>query len=193
MNIETVERIMSEKKSRLPLLRNQDWKTVTAETEKIKELLTHISTNNIMVLNELISTRAKLVEEKENEQKIKTWIGNWTGDADNKCTTRIKNEKTEEEYWNMLERKEKKKRNTYKRNITTLGNKAESTRESKTKKTSRQDKTIQKNRTYKNNEKILPECRGIMQGDIPMTGWQGNNNFGAKYGNKDNITEKPNG
>ena len=33
---------MSEKKTRLPSLRNQDWKTDQSETEKINELLTHV-------------------------------------------------------------------------------------------------------------------------------------------------------
>ena len=55
---------MSEKKIRLQSLRNQDWKTVTAETEKIYELLSHISTNSIMELNELIYSGATLVCDK---------------------------------------------------------------------------------------------------------------------------------
>ena len=33
MNIEILKQIMSEKKTRLPLLRSQDWKTVKTETE----------------------------------------------------------------------------------------------------------------------------------------------------------------
>ena len=39
---------MSSKKTTLRSLRNQDWKTVKAETEKINELLTHISSNIII-------------------------------------------------------------------------------------------------------------------------------------------------
>ena len=35
MDIEILKKIMSEKKTRLPWLRNQDWKTVKAETQKI--------------------------------------------------------------------------------------------------------------------------------------------------------------
>ena len=34
MNIEIIEGIMSEKKTRFPSLRNQNWKTVKAETLK---------------------------------------------------------------------------------------------------------------------------------------------------------------
>ena len=36
MIIENLKRIMSEKKTRLPSLRNQDWRTVKTETEKNK-------------------------------------------------------------------------------------------------------------------------------------------------------------
>ena len=44
MNIENLKRIMSEKKTGLPPLRNQNWRTVKAETEKKKkESLTHIA------------------------------------------------------------------------------------------------------------------------------------------------------
>ena len=56
MMIENLKKIIYEKKTRLPSIRNQNWKTVKAESENIKELLTHISTNNIMELNELIYT-----------------------------------------------------------------------------------------------------------------------------------------
>ena len=54
----------SEKITTLPFLSYQNRKTVKVETEKINELLTHISTNNIKELNELIYARAKLVCEK---------------------------------------------------------------------------------------------------------------------------------
>ena len=39
MNIEILKRIMSEKKTTLPSLRNQDWETVKVETEKNKRLI----------------------------------------------------------------------------------------------------------------------------------------------------------
>ena len=55
MNIQILKRIMSEKKNRLLSLRNQDWKTIKEETEKISEL----STNNITELNEIIYIEAK--------------------------------------------------------------------------------------------------------------------------------------
>ena len=51
---------MSEKKTILLSLRNQDWRTVKSETEKVNDLLTNIPTNDITVLN----AGAKLVSEK---------------------------------------------------------------------------------------------------------------------------------
>ena len=46
-NAETIKRIMSEKKTTLSSLRNQDWRTVKSETEKVNDFLTNIPTNNI--------------------------------------------------------------------------------------------------------------------------------------------------
>ena len=54
---------MSEKKTTLPCLKNQDWRTVKSKTEKVNHLLTNIPTN-ITELNDLIYARAKLVCEK---------------------------------------------------------------------------------------------------------------------------------
>ena len=65
---------MSEKKTTLRSLRNIDWKTVEAETGKINELLTHISTNNMTELNKLISAWAKLVWEKKSVFSERTRI-----------------------------------------------------------------------------------------------------------------------
>ena len=60
---------------------------------------------------------------KEHERKLKTWMGNSTGNADKKSTS--KNEKIEEKRLNMLGWKEKS--NTSKTNNTTRGNKSEDT------------------------------------------------------------------
>ena len=79
MNEEILKRILSEKKIVLPSLRNQDWKTVKAETVKINDLITNIPNNNITELKNLIYAGAKLVCEKvgfplENKNKIaKPW------------------------------------------------------------------------------------------------------------------------
>ena len=55
---------MSEKKTTLPSLRNQEWRTVKSKTEKVNDLLINIPTNDIMDLNDLIYAREKLVSEK---------------------------------------------------------------------------------------------------------------------------------
>ena len=55
---------MSEKKTTFPFLKNQDWRTVKSETEKVNDLLTNIPTNDITDLNDLIYARAKLICEK---------------------------------------------------------------------------------------------------------------------------------
>ena len=55
---------MSEKKTILPSLRNLEWKTVETETERINELLTYSSRNNITELNKLIFAGEKLVSDK---------------------------------------------------------------------------------------------------------------------------------
>ena len=76
MNLENSKRIMYEKKTTLPSLRNHVWKTVNAKTEKINELLTLISTKIITELNELIYAGAKLdckkigFTLKKNESRI---------------------------------------------------------------------------------------------------------------------------
>ena len=45
---------MNSEKTTLPSLRNLEWRTVKTETNKINQVLTYISTNNITKLNELI-------------------------------------------------------------------------------------------------------------------------------------------
>ena len=60
------------------------------ETETINQVLTYIPTYNITELNELIYAVTKLVCDKTgvplktHEEKIKTWVGNSTGNADKK-------------------------------------------------------------------------------------------------------------
>ena len=91
--------------------------------------------------NELIQARGKWVSEKgwrspkEHEQKLKTWMGNSIGNANDKYTRTSENDKTEEERWNMLGRKEK--------SATPPKKKQEGTSERrKTKTISRQNKII---------------------------------------------------
>ena len=72
LNLENLKRIMYDQKTRLPSLRNQDWRTVKAETEKINKLLTHISMNYIIELNKLIYAGVKLVCEKNRGSQKNT-------------------------------------------------------------------------------------------------------------------------
>ena len=63
-NIDIVRRIMSEKKTTLPSLRDQDWRTVKSETEKVNDFLINIPRKDITELNDLIYAGAKLTSEK---------------------------------------------------------------------------------------------------------------------------------
>ena len=58
-NVENVKRIMNSEKTKLPSLRNIEWRTLKTETNKINQILPYISTNNITVLNKLIYAGAK--------------------------------------------------------------------------------------------------------------------------------------
>ena len=64
VQLENLKRIMNRKKTTLPSFRNIEWKTVKTETNKINQVLTYISTNNITKLNELIYVGVKFVCEK---------------------------------------------------------------------------------------------------------------------------------
>ena len=55
---------MSEQKTMLPSLRNQNWKKVKVETQKVNKLLQHILTENIAKQNELIYAGSKLFSDK---------------------------------------------------------------------------------------------------------------------------------
>ena len=63
-DIDTIRRIISEKKTISPFLRNQNKRIFRSETEKVNDLLINSPTNNITELNDLIYAGAKLVCEK---------------------------------------------------------------------------------------------------------------------------------
>ena len=76
---------------------------------------------------------------------------------------------------------------------TTRGNKPECIgKRTKTKKTSRQIKTIQQNRTFQNNENILPDLGENLRIQT-NDGWQGNKTILEQKKEGREITEKPNG
>ena len=112
---------------------------------------------------------------------------NSTGNADKKYTTG-KNDKTEEKRWNILG--QKGKRNTWKNDTTTRGNKPGGNGERrKIKKISRKDKTIQRNQDIPKQRKKIPltSKRKYQQPDAREA-----KQFGVKYGNQENI-KKSNG
>ena len=51
LNLENLKRIMNSKKITLPSLRYIEWRIIKAETNKVNQVLTYISTNNITELN----------------------------------------------------------------------------------------------------------------------------------------------
>ena len=63
-NVDIIKRTITEKKTTLPSLKNQDRRTLKSETEKVNDLLTNIPTNDITELNDLRYTSEKLVCEK---------------------------------------------------------------------------------------------------------------------------------
>ena len=64
INLELMNKILSEKKTTLPSLRNLDWKNVMIETEKVIKLLANILKRNATQLNELIYAGTKLTCDK---------------------------------------------------------------------------------------------------------------------------------
>ena len=62
--LKNLKRILNSEKTTLPSLRNIEWRIVKAETNKVNQVLTYISTNNITELKELIYAVTKLVCEK---------------------------------------------------------------------------------------------------------------------------------
>ena len=68
-------------------------------------------THNWIKWDNLIKSKINLWEIQDSikvhKQKIKTWMGNATGNADKKSPKTGKKDKTKEKRWNMLEQEEK--------------------------------------------------------------------------------------
>ena len=64
LNLGNLKRILNSENTTKPSLRNIEWGIVKTETNKMNQVRTNISTNNITDLNELIHAGAKLVCEK---------------------------------------------------------------------------------------------------------------------------------
>ena len=103
------------------------------------------------------------------------------------------NDKTKGKRWIMFEKK--RKIDASKINNINRGNKPKVTGgRKKTTKISRQDQTRQtKQDIPKHRKKILPASSGGISEVMPITGWEGKNNFRAKYRKEVNKTLKPNG
>ena len=95
---------MNEKKTTLPPLRNIDWRTLKAETEKINQVLTYISTikKNITELNELIHAEAKIGVPLQNTNR-KSKPG-WEIRLE-MLIRNLRNDKIKGKFWNMLGQK----------------------------------------------------------------------------------------
>ena len=61
INVNLIEKIMTERKITLPSLRNKDWKKVAIETENVNKLLPKNPKSNIIEVNKLIYSGVKLV------------------------------------------------------------------------------------------------------------------------------------
>ena len=90
-----------------PSLRNIEWRKVQMETNKIKQVLPNISTNDITEIKELINAGEKLVWEKigisSNSTKKKS-KPRWEIRLEKQIKTSMKtgqNDKTKERRWNM--------------------------------------------------------------------------------------------
>ena len=98
---------MNRKKINLPSLRNIEWRTVKVQTNKLNQVLTYISTNNITELNELIYAGADLICEKtgipskRTKEKLKPGWEFRLETQVKKSTKTGKNDKTKKRYWNM--------------------------------------------------------------------------------------------
>ena len=64
INVELIKKIITEKKTKLLSLRNQDWKKMKTDIEKVNKLLRHILTCNTSERYKLIYARTKLVCDK---------------------------------------------------------------------------------------------------------------------------------
>ena len=103
--LRNLKRILNSEKTTLPSLRNIEWRIVMAETNKVNQVLTCISTNNITELNELIYAGSKLVGEKIGirskimKEKSKPGWKFRLETLDKKPTKTAKSDKTKEKRW----------------------------------------------------------------------------------------------
>ena len=68
---------MNSEKTTLSSLRNIELRTVKAKTNKVNQVLTYISTNNIIELNELNNAGAKIGTPQKARKKNQNQDGNF--------------------------------------------------------------------------------------------------------------------
>ena len=107
MNFKNSKRIMYEKKTTLPSLRNIDWKGLKADTEKNKWIInTYLNEKHDGIKwTNLCRSEISLGFPLNHEQKLKTWLGNSPGNVGKKSTTISKNDKTNKKRWSVLRQK----------------------------------------------------------------------------------------
>ena len=64
IKVKLLKNIMTKNKTKLPSLRNQDWKKVKVGSNKVNKLIPNTSTSNITELNELIYAGAMFICDK---------------------------------------------------------------------------------------------------------------------------------
>ena len=166
---------MSKNNRSWPSLRNQDWKTVKAETEKNGRIMNtypneqhhEIKRTNLCRIE--IILRKMRCSSKEHERKIKTWMWNSTGNAGKKSTTTNKNDKTEGERWTMLGQKEKAIRVKLTIQLEEI-NQNVLAKEERLKRYRNRENNTDKTGYSKTMIKNLPASRGRMHKDTPTTG-----------------------
>lgn len=67
--VESIRKLMNEEKTKLQSLRNQEWKKLKTETEKVNKLLPYIPTEIITDLNNFIYAGAKTLSMEFKEKK----------------------------------------------------------------------------------------------------------------------------
>ena len=189
-----LKRIFNSGKTTLPSLRNIEWRIVKAETNKVNQVLTYISMNNITELNELIYASAKLVCEKigipSKNTKEKSKPG-W----EFRLETQIKNQRKQlkvikQKKYAEINRNRKEKTTQEKLTIQLeeIYQKVLA-KEGMLKRYRQRVKQYRQNRTFQNNERKFY----LQLGGNDNKTYQQPNDSALKYGNQNNIMKRLNG
>ena len=148
---------MNSEKTTLPSLRNIEWRTVKMETNKINQVWPYVSTwyNQIKWTN-LCQSKISLWKNcsllKKHEEKIKTRMGNLTGNADKKSTKTGQNDKTIENAGICRNKKEKATQEKIAIQLEEINQKVLA-KERRLKRYRQRVKQYRQNKTFQNNER----------------------------------------